>query len=135
MQRVVRVFEAVFDIFAFGRDLVHLPAVDRDVKSLLLEFLLFLCIFANDNRHLHAVHIIEYIRQLVSFFLGLGMIALLNNGFLLLCPVMLHFVVHLYRRVFIHTHHHSLSTETSSGEMVCDVFGYRIQTFVTFDDL
>ena len=135
LQRIIRVFEAVFYIFAFRCYLVHLLAVDSDIEPLFLEFLLFLCILADHYRHFHAVHIIEYIRQSHSFFLSLGLIALQNNGFLLLCPVMLHFVVHLYRRVFIHAHHHSFSSETSSGEMVCDVFGNLIQTLISFDDL
>ena len=134
-QRVVLVLEAVLDILAVGRDLVHLLAVLGDVQSVLHELLGLLGLLADDDGHLNAVHVVEHSGEFVALLLGGGFVAFLDDGFYLLVPVMHHLVVHLHGGVLVDAHHHAFAQEAATREMMGDILGDLVQALVTLDHL
>ena len=134
-QRVVGVFEAVFDVCPFRGNLVHLLAMRNDIESFLCKEFGFLGFLADDDCHLHTLHIFDYLGQAFTLRSIGALVALFDEEFEFLIPILLHFVVHGDRRIFIHGYDHTLATESASWEVLGNILCYFLQSVVALDDL
>ena len=106
-----------------------------DIQSLLRKLLIFVCIFGNDNSHFNLAHIVKDSSQSIALFFSFGAISFFDNVLLFNSPVMLDLIVHLYSGELIHRYNHSLTQESSSREVVCDILCDFIKAVITLDNL